>query len=522
MTAVQAAAVARSTRGTLAHLLRVAIGLAGWLAGWVGRHWRYVLACLLVTVVAARLGATRVEVVGILAVAVPAFVAAGWSRRWPLLYELWVSGPSRRWGWRRWVRRQWPGLARDCGLSVQRKSRPWWRLPSTTPWKDEEPVWVHPRLMDVSTAGNTLTLLIRARRGQTVDDLEKAAGPLAASGSAVSWRTRPLSPSVVEVALVMREALDAAGGAVDPGGVVEFDAVRMGRRQDGTDWRLQLRGRHTLVVGCSGSGKGSILWGVCGGLAPAVRADLVRLWGLDLKKGVEIGMGKPLFFTTADSADTALVVLTRLIEVLDERARRMAGVTRLHQPAPGDPLHVLVIDELADLIAYSDPAVKAEANRLLAVILTQGRALGVVVVACVQDPRKETVGMRGLFTQTSALRLRSADETRMVLGDGMAALAPAHRLNPTAQGSAWVVEDDGTVDRVRADYWPDPLIRQVANAYAAPVVASPSDADLGGPGVDDAAAVWLARKPRAARAPRPARRSRSGEPSGDQRGGEAA
>ena len=80
-----------------------------------------------------------------------------------------------------------------------------------------------------------------------------------------------------------------------------------------------------------------------------------------------------------------------------------------------------MIDELAALIAYADPDTRRDAGRLLSEVLTQGRALGVVVVAMVQDPRKETVGQRGLFTQTVALRLRSAEETRMVLGDGMAA-----------------------------------------------------------------------------------------------------
>ncbi len=73
----------------------------------------------------------------------------------------------------------------------------------------------------------------------------------------------------------------------------------MGRRQDGTPWLLPIRGRHTLVVGCSGSGKGSILWGIAAGLAPAITGDVARLWGVDLKRGVEIGMGAPLFTTVA-------------------------------------------------------------------------------------------------------------------------------------------------------------------------------------------------------------------------------
>ena len=206
--------------------------------------------------------------------------------------------------------------------------------------------------------------------------------------------------------------------------------VRSGRTQGGGDWWLQLRGRHTLVAGCSGSGKGSVLWGICGGLSPAVRTDVARLWGIDLKRGVELAMGEGLFSARAYTPADALDVLRALMRVIDERGARMAGTTRLHEPVVGDPLHVLVIDELAALTAYADLDVRREAGRLLAEILTQGRALGVVVVACVQDPRKDVVAMRGLFTQTVALRLRSAEETVMVLGDGMTHTAPAHRISP--------------------------------------------------------------------------------------------
>ncbi|MFC7596330.1 FtsK/SpoIIIE domain-containing protein, partial [Terrabacter sp. GCM10028922] len=296
-----------------------------------------------------------------------------------------------------------------------------------------------------------------------------------------------LSPSTGEVVLVMADRLGATRDATAPtssSADVNVDAVRVGRRQDGTPWLLPVTGRHTLVVGCSGSGKGSVFWGVCGGLAPAVSAGLVRLWGVDLKRGVEVGMGRGLFAEVATTPAQAVEVLTRLLAVVDERGRRMAGTSRLHQPTTADPLHVLAIDELAVLTAYTDPETRKEAGRLLAEVLTQGRALGVVVLACVQDPRKEVIGLRGLFTQTIALRLRSADETRMVLGDGTAATAPAHRISPAAPGTAWVIEEDGSADRVRADFWPDTLVRDVAARHRAPhTTTAPAEAgesvDLG-------------------------------------------
>ena len=67
-----------------------------------------------------------------------------------------------------------------------------------------------PRLVDVLTAGDTLTLRVRVRMGQTVEDLESAAPALAAAASAVSYRVRQWSPSVVDIALVMREAATRA------------------------------------------------------------------------------------------------------------------------------------------------------------------------------------------------------------------------------------------------------------------------------------------------------------------------
>ncbi|WP_374968184.1 FtsK/SpoIIIE domain-containing protein [Terrabacter sp. BE26] len=421
-------------------------------------------------------------------------------------------------------------LGPECGLSVQRDQRANWSTSALRAVAPRRPaarstVWVHPRLCSVTARGVTLTVTVRARTGQTVDDLENAAPALAAAASARSFRCRALSPSTVEYVLVMADRLGPVRAASAPADVL-VDAVPVGRRQDGTRWLLPLTGRHTLVVGCSGSGKGSIFWGVCGGLAPAVRAGLVRLWGVDLKRGVEVGMGRHLFTDVATTPAQALEVLRRLLQVVDERGHRMAGDTRLHKPTSADPLHVLAIDELAVLTAYADPEIRKEASRLLAEVLTQGRALGVIVLACVQDPRKEVIGLRGLFTQTIALRLRSADETRMVLGDGAAALAPAHRISPSTPGTAWVIEEDGSADRVRADFWPDDLVRNVATTHPAPYVSDPVEAvqlvdDLGSEAQAAAAddfepasdASVRARRPRTPRQSRTPRRSAASAPS---------
>lgn len=444
------------------------------LAVWCWMHRRWSGWIGLAALVAVTVGAGSAGLALLAIWLAPGVVAVIWRAAYPVSFERWCAGPARRRSWRRWVKKGWSGLSRECGLSVLRTPRQ--GLGSALLGRPEpEAQWFGPRLMDVSTDRACMTLMVRARAGQTPDDIAAAVPAIAAAAEAHSHRVRQVTPSVVEVVLVMGDLLATAAHAVAPHSTA-VESVRLGRSQDGGDFGLRLVGRQTLVVGCSGSGKGSYLWGVAGGLAPAISADVVRLWGIDLKGGVEVAMGRQLFAATAYEHTDARVVLRRLLDVIEARTALMRGQSRLHKPRPGDPLHVLVIDELAALTAYEpDSKARDEATRLLARILTQGRAVGVIVVAFVQDPTKKTVEFRNLFTQTVALRLRSADETRMVLGDGMAVLAPAHKISPAAPGTGWVVQEDGTADRVRADWWQDDLVRKVAGAFCAPVVGTLHD-----------------------------------------------
>ena len=443
-----------------------------WLWRWFRSHRRYVPIWAGVSVVAALM---RREPVGawLAAGLVLPVLLAGWAFMLPGSYERLVAGPGRRRRWRRFLRREWVGLAEACGWTrTVTGTRARWNGTSERTSRT-----VTPRLRKVTTRGATVRLVIRARRGQTLEVLEAGVPALAASVDAVSARSSPLggSSSTLLVELVMFDALADPRDAVLTQTVPDLAAstpgvgMGLGRREVGGDWLLTIAGRHTLTAGCTGSGKGSVLWGTACHLAPYVPSDTVRLWGIDLKHGVELMMGRDLFTVVADTGEDAVAVLGTLLAVIEARGTAMAGTVRSHTPAPGDPLHVLVIDELADLIAYAERDVRIEAGRLLAKILTKGRALGVVVLAFVQDPRKEVVGMRNLFTQRVALRLQSVEETTMVLGDAAAKTAPAHRIPETAQGMAWVVDDAGHADRVRADYWPDDLIRQVAARYPCPV-----------------------------------------------------
>jgi DNA segregation ATPase FtsK/SpoIIIE, S-DNA-T family len=398
-------------------------------------------------------------------VCVAAFAIVAWRLRSSATYEQCFGAAAGRVRWRLWAVFGWPRVAKACGLSAsERVYRENSEGKTTT-----KTVWIHPRLLHVGTSGHCLRITVRARIGQTVDDLENAAPAIRDAVGAHSARSVVVAPGTVRMEFVMRQHLATPNNAQTPRQLMTT-AVRLGRCENGSTWTLRIAGRHTLAVGCTGSGKGSIFWGIAGGFGPAVQAGSVRLVAIDLKYGVEVSIGASLFTKVVTTDADAVKTLAALEELMDARGRRMAGREREHTPTVSVPLVVLLIDELAGVTAYmSDPALRKQAGASLARILTKGRALGIVVVAFLQDPRKEVLPMRGLFTQTIALRLRSRDEVAMVLGDGLADTAPAHRISPDLPGTGYVLEEDGATLRVRADYWPDTLIRTVATRYTSTI-----------------------------------------------------
>ena len=99
---------------------------------------------------------------------------------------------------------------------------------------------------------------------------------------------------------------------------------------------------------------------------------------------------------------------------------------------------MVMIDELAALTAYcAERELQRRAEMALNLLCSQGRAPGFVVFACLQDPRKEVIPSRGLFTQMVGLRLKDLSETAMVLGElAVQSGAHCHRIGPDAQARA--------------------------------------------------------------------------------------
>lgn len=371
-----------------------------------------------------------------------------WASRAPASYlrsTSLFSGHARA----RNIKRNWPEVCRRCGLVAE-----------------ECPVVVRQRVSWPHVEFQVAPIM-----GQTVEDFETVVEPLRTAFGASRLRIQPVGVRDVLLTFTVGDYLRAAFSAVPDEAPDDLSSVLIGRREDGQPWRLAL-GPHTLVAGSSGAGKGSVFWSFAFGLAGAVRSGTVQLHGIDLKGGMEIMMGRGLFTTSATNALEAVALLEDLVERMQERSARYAGRLRSHTATVDEPLHIVMIDELAALTAYNNEReLQRRAETAINLLCSQGRAPGFMVFACLQDPRKEVIPSRGLFTQMVGLRLKDISETTMVLGE-LAALSGAHchRITRDVPGTGYVLPEDGSHPiRVRAGYASDESIRDVASRFASPV-----------------------------------------------------
>lgn len=353
---------------------------------------------------------------------------------------------ARWWLW--WVRRHWAELCGRCRLAAHDV----------------------PQIVGRRAAWPHIELVVRPAMGQTAADYEAASEALRTGVGASRVRVEPRGVRDVSLTLTIGDELATPfEAAIRP--IASLDSVVMGRREDGAQWRLTI-GPHTLVAGCSGSGKGSVFWSLAFGLAPHVQAGTVQLHGIDLKGGMEIRMGDGLFTTEATNAAEAVVALELLVTWMRDRTIRYAGQRRTHTATLEEPLHVVMIDELAALTAYCpERDLQRRAETAINLLCSQGRAPGFMVFACLQDPRKEVIPSRGLFTQMVGLRLKDLSETSMVLGE-IAVLTGAycHRITRDIPGTGYVLPEDGSHPiRVRAGFASDDAIRDAAARFPTPI-----------------------------------------------------
>ncbi|BCO89005.1 MULTISPECIES: FtsK/SpoIIIE domain-containing protein [Mycobacterium avium complex (MAC)] len=387
---------------------------------------------------------------------------AGWAWLDPRSFQGWVTEPVRH-RWLTWSRytRTWESVCNLHGLTA--------RLGDRT---------LVPTLRSVHIGKTADVLQLRIVTGQSLTDWHKQSDALAAAWRAERITIASTAPGEVRITLMHGDVL---AGPVDlrmptSTTAVDLRAVRVGITEAHHRWHVPLLGHHVLIAGATGAGKGSVLWSLIAGIAPTVKTGQVRLCVIDPKGGMELGAGAPMFTVfTHDATDSTLHLLRQLVEVMHARANRLRGKTRLHTPTPSEPLFVVVIDEIAALTAYvTVRKVRSEIEQLLGLLLSQGRAVGISLVAAVQDPAKDTLSVRQLFTVRIGLRLTEATQTAMVLGQGARdAGAECDRISDATPGVGYMMID-GTAHpvRVRAFHVTDHDITTLAAQFRAPRAAT--------------------------------------------------
>ncbi|GAB7193402.1 FtsK/SpoIIIE domain-containing protein [Kineococcus sp. NUM-3379] len=417
------------------HPLVAAVVLAAW-ALWAWAGWAWLL----------------------LAFGVVALVLTTWGLVWPVSFGRYVAGPARS-SWRGWwrYRRHWQPVMVTAGLSL-----------------DYDGHEYLPRLRKVQCAPCRDSLLVQLLAGQSPADYESRADALAHTLGASSCRVRVDRPGWVWLDVTHADPLCTPVAALLVAEVPDLLALPLGVAEDGAPWCLRLLGTHVLVAGATGAGKGSVLWSLIRSLCGGIRSGLVQVWAVDPKGGMELTFGTALFTRFAyRTTDDMLLLLEDAVAVMRRRQERLLGVTRLHEPSTDEPLVVVLVDELAALTAYSDRETRKKAAELLQLLLSQGRAVGVLVVAALQDPGKDVLPFRDLFPTRIALRLTEDVQVDMILGRGARERgAVCDRIPESLPGVGFVqVEGRREPVRVRAAHVTDEDLAAMVRDYspAAPV-----------------------------------------------------
>ncbi|MEJ3748467.1 FtsK/SpoIIIE domain-containing protein [Actinomycetes bacterium KLBMP 9797] len=382
-------------------------------------------------------------------------VCVAWWRLHPVTWLRFGWYPTMARLRRVWVyQRRWPSAMATCGLAVV--------------FHGDRYI---PRLgrVRVDRWGDEVT--VRLLPGQIPDDWAAAAPRLAYTFRVRDGRARStVKPDRVVLRFLRKDPLAALVGPLPVPSTPDLTALALGVREDGEVYRLRLAGSHVLIAGATNAGKGSVIWSLIRSLAGGIRSGLVELWVFDPKGGMELAAGLPLFARFAyDDPDSMAGVLEDAVKRMRQRAARLRGVARQHTPTVGDPLIVILVDELAALTAYiTDRKVKERIREAFSLLLSQGRAVSVHVVAALQDPRKEVLPFRDLFPTRIGLRLTEDDQVDLVLGDGARDRgALCDQIPETAPGIGFVTLDGVREPlRVRFSYLTDNDITHLTRHYA--------------------------------------------------------
>jgi S-DNA-T family DNA segregation ATPase FtsK/SpoIIIE len=240
------------------------------------------------------------------------------------------------------------------------------------------------------------------------------------------------------------------------------EPIDLGPFEDASPCRVLFLRRHVLFGGATGAGKSSGLNVLIGNLAAC--GDVV-IWGIDLKKGMELGPWAPCIDRLATTPDEARQLLADAVKVLEARAAMLAERgQRVWQPTPDMPALVIIIDEYAELADDAPDAIKHADS-----IARRGRAVAVNLVAATQRPTQKAMGQGAVRSQMDvriSFRVRERKDVDLILGQGMLAAGwHAHTLNAPGKFLIAAAEHD-TLKRARAYLLTDQVVEAAATYNA--------------------------------------------------------
>lgn len=413
---------------------------------WTARHPGSVLAPASVVTAGTQLGWTTT---GMIAGGATAGLC-GWYRAHPATFDHWAAPRMRAWRrrWSAYLGPRWHNALRACDLYVvHRKS-------------GEEQF---PRIIKTRSYSPTVdTVWVRIPQGMSARKFEANLDELTEALRARRVAVEKVKPGVLGLVIErdepFTETIDAPDMPDEPD-AVDLRSVYVGETEFGADWRLPVLGQHTFIAGATGAGKNSIVMSQLRAMAPLIREGLVRLWICDPKQ-MEFAKLEGIAHRYATDEGDCSELVDEFVDDLQRVQREFSEAgTRKLELSRVTPLNVLIIDEIGSLLAYGDGTVARNLRKKLAVVTSQGRATGHSVTALVQEPTKDTVPVRELFTIRICLRVTAAAQVDMVLGENArlrGALADEIPNAPETAGIGYVIRQRSrTPMRVRAAYVAD-------------------------------------------------------------------
>ncbi|MDU5231143.1 FtsK/SpoIIIE domain-containing protein [Actinomyces sp.] len=281
--------------------------------------------------------------------------------------------------------------------------------------------------------------LLRPNTGASIEDIVNYQEALRDHLRAREVRVSPSDrPGVALVEVFLRDAAPVAYSRPDlDSGSLPGPGVVIGIKDNGEPFSVSLG--HTLIVGATGSGKGSLIWSYLMGVEEYVcrlgGPDLVRFYGWDPKHAELANVGNRLE-RVGFSPGEGLALLDDLVMLMKQRQ----SVGRRDFSASKDqPFVLLVIDEFNSIFASTDAKWRKRVIEQLQLLLSQGRSAGIYVVAAAQQPQKEVLGpFRAHFMNRLCLRVETAQEVDLVLGSGsVEAGALSHLIEPATETNGY-------------------------------------------------------------------------------------